>query len=99
MADVKFGAWLANELVAMLEATLAETELRAFRSEKIVEVRPVWVNKGEAFERLVAAYQQPDFLVAAGDDRTDEDLFEGMPGEPWTVHVGPGSTRAALRRA
>ncbi|HEV2729584.1 MAG TPA: trehalose-phosphatase, partial [Terriglobales bacterium] len=45
MADPEFGEWLANELVSMLEAMLAQTELRAFRGEKTVEVKPVWANK------------------------------------------------------
>src|SRR6202040_2656720 len=54
MAEPEFGGWLANELVSMLEAMLAETELRASRGEKIIEVRPVWVNKGEAFEHILA---------------------------------------------
>jgi trehalose 6-phosphate synthase/phosphatase len=35
-------------------------------------------------------------LFAAGDDRTDEDLFEHMPTEAWTVHIGSGATRAAF---
>jgi trehalose 6-phosphate synthase/phosphatase len=96
MAEPEFGAWLANELVSMLEAMLAETELRAFRGEKIVEVKPAWANKGEAFERLLTAYAQPDFVFAAGDDRTDEDLFERIQNGAWTVHVGPGPTRAAF---
>ena len=96
MAEPEFGEWLANELVSMLEAMLAETELRAFRGEKTVEIKPVWVNKGEALERLLAAQPQPDFLFAAGDDRTDEDLFERTPGDAWTLHVGPGPTRAAF---
>jgi trehalose 6-phosphate synthase/phosphatase len=96
MAEPEFGAWLANELVSMLEAMLAETELRAFRGEKIVEVRPVWVNKGEAFEHLIASQPEPDFLFAAGDDRTDEDLFERIRGEAWTVHVGSGPTHAGF---
>jgi len=96
IAEPEFGDWLAKELVSMLEAMLAETELRAFRGEKIVEVKPAWANKGEAFERLLTASSQPDFLFAAGDDRTDEDLFERMQSEAWTVHVGPGSTRAAF---
>lgn len=95
-AEPEFGTWLANELVSMLEAMLAETELRAFRGDKIIEVRPVWANKGEAFERIVSAALPRDFLFAAGDDRTDEDLFELMPSEAWTVHVGPGSTRAGF---
>jgi trehalose 6-phosphate synthase/phosphatase len=97
MAEPEFGEWLANELVSMLEAMLAETELRAFRGEKTVEIKPVWANKGEALDRLLAAQPRPDFLFAAGDDRTDEDLFERAPSEgTWTVHVGPGPTRAAF---
>jgi len=96
LAEPEFGAWLANELVSMLEAMLAETELRAFRGQKIVEVRPVWANKGEALERILAGYSLPDFLFAAGDDRTDEDIFERLRDGAWTVHVGPGPTHAAF---
>jgi trehalose 6-phosphate synthase/phosphatase len=96
MAEPEFGEWLANELVSMLEAMLAETELRAFRGEKIVEVKPAWANKGAAIERLLRVFPGRDFVLAAGDDRTDEDLFERAPGNAWTVHVGPGPTRAAF---
>jgi len=96
MAEPEFSEWLANELVSMLEAMLAETELRASRGAKTIEVRPVWVNKGETLERLLAAQPDPDFLFAAGDDRTDEDLFERIRGEAWTVHVGTGPTHAAF---
>jgi trehalose 6-phosphate synthase/phosphatase len=96
LADPEFGAWLANELVSMLEAMLAETDLTASRGANIVEVKPVWANKGEAFARLQKAQPHSDFLFAAGDDRTDEDLFERMRDGAWTVHVGPGSTCAAF---
>jgi trehalose 6-phosphate synthase/phosphatase len=96
MAEPEFGEWLANELVSMLEAMLAETELRAFRGEKIVEVKPVWANKGEAIERLLRDFPDPDFILAAGDGRTDEDLFERAPSNAWTVHIGPGPTRASF---
>lgn len=96
MTEPEFGEWLGNELVSTLEGMLAETELRAIRGNKIVEVKPVWANKGDAFERLRAAQPDADFLLAAGDDRTDEDLFERIPSGNWTVHVGPGSTRASF---
>lgn len=96
MAEPEFGEWLANELVSMLEAMLAETELRALRGNKIVEIKPVWANKGEVFGRLLMAQPEPDFLFAAGDDRNDEDLFERVPSGHWTLHVGPGPTRAAF---
>jgi trehalose 6-phosphate synthase/phosphatase len=96
MADPEFGAWLANELVSMLEAMLAETELRASRGDKIVEVKPAWAHKGEVLERLLAARSDPDFVFAVGDDRTDEDLFERLQSGAWTVHIGPGPTRASF---
>jgi trehalose 6-phosphate synthase/phosphatase len=79
----------------MLEAMLAETELRAFRGEKIVEVKPVWANKGEVLDRLLVTWADLDFIFAAGDDRTDEDLFERLRSDAWTVHIGPGPTRAS----
>jgi trehalose 6-phosphate synthase/phosphatase len=96
MTEPEFGEWLANELVSTLEGMLAETELRALRGNKIVEVRPVWANKGEAFEHLRPTQPDPDFLLALGDDRTDEDLFERVPSGNWTIHVGAGPTRASF---
>lgn len=94
MSDPVFGEWLANELVATLEGMLAETELRAFRGQKTVEVKLVWANKGEVLERLARAGSEPTFCLAAGDDRTDEDLFARLPADAWTIHVGPSRTRA-----
>jgi trehalose 6-phosphate synthase/phosphatase len=94
MADPEFGEWLANELVSNLEQMLADTELRAFRGNKIVEVKPGWANKGEVLARLTEAAPQAEFCFAAGDDRTDEDLFARLPEDAWTVHVGDRRTRA-----
>jgi hypothetical protein len=54
-----------------------------------------WASKGEVLARLLAARSEPDFIFAAGDNRTDEDLFERLEIDAWTVHVGPGSTRAS----
>ncbi len=94
MADPEFGGWLANELVSTLEQMLAETELRAFSGQKIVEVKPLWANKGEVLARLAGAAPEADFCLAAGDDRTDEDLFSTLPADAWTIRVGAGRTRA-----
>jgi len=94
MADPVFGEWLANELCANLDELLAETELRAIRGQKSVEVRMVWANKGEMVSRVEAAFPAVDFRMAMGDDRTDEDLFERLPADAWTVHVGEGNSHA-----
>ena len=50
----------------------------------------------EAIQRLLRDFPGPDFILAAGDDRTDEDLFERAPSNAWTVHIGPGPTRASF---
>lgn len=97
MSDPEFGEWLANELVATLEDLLAETELRALRGHCSVEVKLAWANKGEAVARLEADGFAPDFRLALGDDRTDEDLFERLPEDAVTVHVGEGPSRARYR--
>jgi trehalose 6-phosphate synthase/phosphatase len=96
MADPEFGEWLANELVAVLEQLLAETELRAVRGQKSVEVRLSWAGKGEVLAQ-VEGTDAPEFRLAIGDDRTDEELFERLPGDAWTVHVGDGPSLARYR--
>lgn len=94
MPDPKFGEWLVNELAATLEGMLAETDLHAVRGRKTVEVKFIRANKGEIFERLNQAYPKADFLLAAGDDTTDEDLFVHLPASAWTIHVGNKQSRA-----
>lgn len=97
MADPEFGEWLANDLVHNLEQMLAETHLRAVRGRKSVEVKVMWANKGEVMKRLENFCPRPDFLLAAGDDATDEDLFASLPDSAWTIHVGGSPSRARYR--
>jgi trehalose 6-phosphate synthase/phosphatase len=94
MADHEFGEWLANELVANLEDLLAQSELHAVRGRTSVEVKFTWASKGEIVRHLEAAGPVPDFHLALGDDRTDEDLFAVMGPEAWTIHVGEGPSQA-----
>ena len=48
--------------------------------------------------KLALAESPPDTVVmAAGDDRTDEDMFTALPETALTIHVGPGSSAAKLR--
>lgn len=94
MADPEFGDWLANDLVANLEQMLAESPVRAVKGQKTVEVKLVWANKGDVYSRLLQTEPKPDFIMAAGDDVTDEDLFAQLPPSAWTIHVGPSRSRA-----
>ncbi len=97
LVEPEFGDWLANELAMALDQQLAGTELAVLRGSKVVEVRFAWANKGEVVAHVRSAGPPPGFELAIGDDRTDEDMFERLPDDAWTIHVGSGQTRARFR--
>ena len=97
MSDPEFGEWLANELVANLEEMLAQTELRAVRGAKSVEVRLTWANKGEFVRWISEVCPTRQFQLGAGDDRTDEEIFERLPDDAWTINVGRRRSRARFQ--
>ena len=68
-----------------------------FHGNKVVEVRYAWANKGEVAAHLAARFRRKSFVLAVGDDRTDEDLFASLPRSAWTIRVGTGSTTARFR--
>jgi len=59
----------------------------------VIEVKNQIANKGEAARNLIM-WTNPGFILAAGDDKTDEDLFTSMPGNAFTIKVGSGKTSA-----
>ncbi len=97
LVDAEFGAWLAAELVTTLENLLSGTELAVIHGNKVVEVRYAWANKGEVAARLAIGFRRKAFILAMGDDRTDEDLFVRVPRSAWTIRVGTGATSARFR--
>ena len=72
---------------------LADRGIALMDGNKVVEVKPRGVDKGHAAHRW---FRDPayGFVLAAGDDRTDEDVFEAAPESAWTVKIGDGPTRA-----
>jgi trehalose 6-phosphate synthase/phosphatase len=83
--------------VTTLENLLSGTELAVIHGNKVVEVRYAWANKGEVAAHLVAGFRRQSFVLAVGDDRTDEDLFQRLPRTAWTIRVGTGATAARFR--
>lgn len=100
LSDPEVGEWQANELIAMLGGMLADTEIVASRGNRTVELRVIGAEKTTVAERLRLPRPGRAFLLAAGDDETDEDLFEQLrlAGDgAWTVRVGDGATAARYR--
>jgi trehalose 6-phosphate synthase/phosphatase len=94
MADLEFGEWLANDLVANLDHMLADSPLKVVKGQKTVEVKLLWANKGQVYSRLRQMDDKFDFIMAAGDDTTDEDLFCQLPDSAWTIRIGRNRSRA-----
>ncbi|TGE13840.1 bifunctional alpha,alpha-trehalose-phosphate synthase (UDP-forming)/trehalose-phosphatase [Hymenobacter elongatus] len=86
-ADADLGAVRARELVSHLNFMASNTDLQVLEGNKVVEIKNAGVNKGVAATRWLATYPA-DFILAIGDDRTDEDTFQAMPAHAYTVKVG-----------
>lgn len=63
--------------------------------QKILEIKPPELNKGAAVIRLLKTSH--DFVLAMGDDYTDENMFRNVPRSAFTIRVGRGKTAARYR--
>jgi trehalose 6-phosphate synthase/phosphatase len=82
-----------RELKILLTGLVAENGLSVLDGDKVVEVKNSAVSKGRAAAILTAG-RNPDYIFAAGDDFTDEYMFEGLPENAHTVKVGTAETKA-----
>jgi trehalose 6-phosphate synthase/phosphatase len=87
-ADPELGSQRAKELGDTLAGLLANTSLQVLRGSKVLEVKESNVGKGQTALAWLNATPPPDFVLAIGDDETDELLFEAMPETGWSVRVG-----------
>ncbi|WP_375434343.1 bifunctional alpha,alpha-trehalose-phosphate synthase (UDP-forming)/trehalose-phosphatase [uncultured Hymenobacter sp.] len=94
-ADAELSAMRARELVSHLTFLASNTDLQVMEGNKVIEIKNAGINKGTAASRWLTEYE-PDFIIAIGDDRTDEDTFGAMPPEAYTIKVG-SATRSLAR--
>ncbi|MFN6945396.1 MAG: bifunctional alpha,alpha-trehalose-phosphate synthase (UDP-forming)/trehalose-phosphatase [Cytophagaceae bacterium] len=91
-SDNTLGELRARELVNHLQYMATNMPIRILEGNKVIEIKNAGINKGKAAVHwLQEGY---DFILAAGDDWTDEDLFEVMPESAFTLKVGFSSTIA-----
>ncbi|MGV3541243.1 MAG: bifunctional alpha,alpha-trehalose-phosphate synthase (UDP-forming)/trehalose-phosphatase [Rufibacter sp.] len=83
----------ARELSNYLLFIAANINLQVMEGDKVVEIKNVEVNKGVATSRWLELHPR-DFVLAIGDDRTDEDMFAALPAEAFTIKVGNERSRA-----
>ncbi len=92
--DPALAAVRARELVTTLVQLSGITPIGILHGKRVVEVRDPAVGKGRAARRWLAAARW-EFVLAAGDDVTDEELFAVLPEGTHSVRVGFGPTQAA----
>lgn len=92
-ADSSLGTTRVRELTDELVNLTANLNLQILEGSKVVEVKNSGINKGRAALRWIAR-EEWGFILAIGDDRTDEDMFGVVPEWAYSLKVGLSSSLA-----
>jgi trehalose 6-phosphate synthase/phosphatase len=75
------------ELRHDIQQIIKNTSIGLFEGNKIFEIKPKNIHKGSLARQRVENIQR-DFILAIGDDYTDEDMFKSLPEAAYTFKVG-----------
>ncbi|MDC1516292.1 bifunctional alpha,alpha-trehalose-phosphate synthase (UDP-forming)/trehalose-phosphatase [Cyclobacteriaceae bacterium] len=92
--ETGLGEVRTRELTSHLKYMTANENLEVLEGDMIVEIKNSEINKGKATHKLMEIYPNADFLLALGDDFTDEDTFKALPEEAYTIKVGTSASEA-----
>ena len=95
-AEAELGELRAKELRDELTGFVANHNLEIMEGNKVVEVKTGGINKGAAANNFLMN-MDADFIMAMGDDWTDEFLFRELPETAVTIKVGIKHTSAAYK--
>lgn len=91
----ELGKIRARELAETLRYITTVLKLQVLEGNKIIEVKNSGIDKGRAVLQWTQKIN-PDFIMAIGDDKTDEDIFNELKNH-YTIKVGIGTTTAKYR--
>jgi trehalose 6-phosphate synthase/phosphatase len=86
-AEKELGFLRSRELINALAELSVHLNFQVIEGEKVIEVRSRGIDKGTAAASFLN-HSAHDFILAIGDDRTDEDLFRVIPKKGYSVKVG-----------
>lgn len=84
----ELGSLRSKELIDALQVFLAGTNLSVHQASKMVEIRPMDVNNGKAAAYWLEKEEPWDFILAIGDNNSDEEIFAALPESAWSIKVG-----------
>ncbi len=85
-----------GELKDILSHITANLEIGVLEGNKVVEIKGSFINKGKAASHWLKA-KKWDLIISIGDDWTDEDIFEQLPENAYSIKVGFGPSKAKYR--
>jgi len=92
-SDLDLGTQRSWELKDDLKTFIANLNLEIMDGDKVIEIKNAGINKGRAALNKLGGNPY-DFILALGDDWTDEFTFNALPEEAYTIKVGTKSTAA-----
>ncbi|WDF80995.1 bifunctional alpha,alpha-trehalose-phosphate synthase (UDP-forming)/trehalose-phosphatase [Mucilaginibacter sp. KACC 22773] len=92
-AQAGLGELRAGELMNNLKYLASDKGLQLLAGDKVLEVKNMDINKGKAALTLTEG-KDYDFVIAFGDDYTDEDIFKALPESAITIKVGSNLSAA-----
>ena len=93
-ADSGLGELRAQEIIHNLNHVLSGSGLQLLQGSKVIEIKSMHIHKGRAAEIWIHQ-READFILAMGDDVTDEDTFKARPEGAVTIKIGTDPTAAA----
>ncbi len=87
VADPELSSVRAKELLDDLVSFTASADVQVLQGNKVIEVRNSGINKGTAASHFISK-KNFDFMLAIGDDWTDEDMFKVLPPTAYSIRVG-----------
>ena len=94
-AEPDLGDLRSKQLMENLEGLIANTPLVIMQGSKVIEVKESGIGKGRAARIWLESDPIFDFILATGDDVTDEEMFEVMPDGAWSIRIGVDRRSAA----
>lgn len=97
-SDAWLGEMRAQQLANTLAPMCARQKLQIIQGDKVLEIKSPEHTKGSEVDRLMAAARY-DFVLAMGDDTTDDDMFRALPEDALAIKVGNVSEEARFNLA
>jgi trehalose 6-phosphate synthase/phosphatase len=92
-ADPGLASLRARELKDELLQLTANLNLGILEGSKVIEIKSVGIDKGRAALHWLSR-KAWGFILAIGDDWTDEDLFAVLPESAYSIKVGMSPSKA-----